>query len=118
MTLDEVINCYKVFDGTLILVGDESKQIAEWLEELKCYKNDNDFSDYADRLYKIAFNSGYNKAIDNFTKILTSDELLNYDIAFVLETSSYGTESECTDMFVEYVNKIAEKLKVGGANDD
>ena len=42
------------------------EQLAEWLEELKCYKNDNDFSNYADRLHKIAFNSGYNKALDDF----------------------------------------------------
>lgn len=45
-------------------------QIAEWLEELKCYKNDNDFSEYADRLHKIAFNSGYNKAIDESIEIV------------------------------------------------
>ena len=38
------------------------------MEELKCYKNDNDFSDYADRLHKIAFNSGYNKALDDFIR--------------------------------------------------
>ena len=44
----------------------EHEQLADWLEELKCYKNDNDFSDYADRLHKIAFNSGYNKALDDF----------------------------------------------------
>ena len=46
--------------------AEEHEQLAEWLEELKCYKNDNDFSDYADILHKIAFNSGYNKALYDF----------------------------------------------------
>ena len=53
----------------------EHEQLAEWLTELKCYKNDNDFSDYADRLHKIAFNSGYNKALDDFVNACKSNTL-------------------------------------------
>ena len=58
--------CADYYSKPCIECAEEHEQLAEWLEELKCYRNDNDFSDYADRLHKIAFNSGYNKALDDF----------------------------------------------------
>ena len=76
----------------------ENEQLAEWLEELKCYKNDNDFSDYAERLHKIAFNSGYNKAIEDFA------EKMKYE---------YGS-----DEIHETIDDIAEQLKAGGENEN
>ena len=62
------INALETADISLSFIKEywEHRQVKEYLEELKCYKNDNDFSDYADRLHKIAFNSGYNKALDDF----------------------------------------------------
>ena len=39
--------------------------VAECMEEYKCYKNNNDFSEYADKLYKVAYNKAINKAIYN-----------------------------------------------------
>ena len=81
----------------------EHEQLAEWLEELKCYKNDNDFSDYADRLHKIAFNSGYNKAIDDFMRSIR-------DIVFDYYTN---------EAYIKYNDLLmkAEQLKVGGENE-
>ena len=76
------------------------EQLAEWLEELKCYKNDNDFSDYADRLHKIAFNSGYNKALDDFAEKIKS----NYRLGYV-------------GYLDKIVDEIAEQLKVGEQNE-
>lgn len=72
-----------------IKCAEEHEQLAEWLEELKCYRNNNDFSEYADRLYKVA----YNKAIDDFAdKICT-----------------YGTYDDWGNVID--VLEIAEKLK-------
>ena len=79
----------------------EHEQRAEWLEELKCYKNDNDFSDYADRLHKIAFNSGYNKAIDDF-------------VNFANTMPTVEVDGEIRPMWLE---EMAEQLKVGGDNE-
>ena len=76
----------------------ECEQLAGWLEELKCYKNDNDFSGYADRLHKIAFNSGYNKALDDFVNTVKA-------------TFPHDNIAICnTDV-------IAKKLKAGGENE-
>ena len=78
--------------------AEEHEQLAEWLEELKCYKNDNDFSCYADRLHKIAFNSGYNKALDDFVNTVKA-------------TFPHDNIAICnTDV-------IAKKLKAGGENE-
>ena len=86
--------------------AEEHEQLAEWLEELKCYKNDNDFSDYADRLHKIAFNSGYNKSID---------DLLEYanEMAIEVDTGTYTMKA----IRIGLLKKIAEKLKEGGKNE-
>ena len=85
--------------------AEEHEQLAEWLEELKCYKNDNDFSDYADRLHKIAFNSGYNKAIDDF-----AGRLIRYvDCGHLCSP----TEMRWSDLtVVEMVKKLAKQLEV------
>lgn len=77
----------------------ECEQLAEWLEELKCYKNDNDFSDYADRLHKIAFNSGYNNALDDFVNTVKA-------------TFPHDNIAICN------TEVIAEQLKAGGENDN
>ena len=70
------------------------EQLAEWLEELKCYKNDNDFSGYADRLHKIAFNSGYNKALDDFVNACKED----------ISCQTFG-------LHINGIERIAEQLK-------
>ena len=66
--------------------AEDHEQLAEWLEELKCYKNDNDFSDYADRLHKIAFNSGYNKSIDDLLEDAN-------EMAIEVDTGTYTMKS-------------------------
>ena len=86
-------------------VEEHHEQLVEWLEELKCYKNDNDFSGYADRLHKIAFNSGYNKAIDDF-----AGRLIRYvDCGHLCSP----TEMRWSDLtVVEMVKKLAKQLEV------
>ena len=78
--------------------SEEHEQIAEWLEELKCYKNDNDFSDYADRLHKIAFNSGYNKALDDFVNTVKAtfphDNIAICNTEVIAEQLKEGEQNE------------------------
>ena len=78
--------------------AEEHEQLAEWLEELKCYKNDNDFSDYADRLHKIAFNSGYNKALDDFVNTVKAtfphDNIAICNTEVIAEQLKAGIENE------------------------
>ena len=81
-------------------------QCVEWLEELKCYKNDNDFSDYADRLHKTSFNSGYNKAIDDFV-----EKLIRYVDCGHLCSPTEVTWSDLS--VVEMIKELAEQLKAG-----
>ena len=101
MTLDEAINILKSDNDYNKSIGCDTsyeEQLAEWLEELKCYKNDNDFSGYADRLHKIAFNSGYNKALDDF-------------VDTVKATFPHDNIAICN------TEVIAEQLKAGGENE-
>ena len=93
---DAIKEAYERFENC----AKEHEHLAEWLEELKCYKNDNDFSDYADRLHKIAFNSGYNKALDDFAEKIKS----NYRLGYV-------------GYLDKIVDEIAEQLKVGEQNE-
>ena len=80
----------------------EHEQLAEWLEELKCYKNDNDFSDYADRLHKIAFNSGYNKAIYDLLEDAN-------EMAIEVDIGTYTMKA----IGIGLLEQIAEQLKAG-----
>ena len=84
----------------------ECEQLAEWLEELKCYKNDNDFSEYADRLHKIAFNSGYNKAIDDLLEDAN-------ELSIEVDAGTYTMKA----IGIGLLKNIAEKLKEGGKNE-
>ena len=103
---DAIKEVYERFENC----AKEHEQLAEWLEELKCYKNDNDFSDYADRLHKIAFNSGYNKAIDDF-----AERIIRYvDCGHLCSP----TEIRWSDLsVVEMIKELAEQLKVGEQNE-
>ena len=83
--------------------AEEHKQIAEWLEELKKYKEKPE-----GYLWDEAVQQGYNKAIDDFVKSfknLIEDELLNPILM-----------SECKKLGVwkNYdFEKMAEQLKAG-----
>ena len=99
---DAIKEVYERFEN----YAKEHEQLAEWLTELKCYKNDNDFSDYADRLHKIAFNSGYNKAIDDLLEDAN-------EMAIEVDTGTYTMKA----IGIGLLKKIAEKLKEGGKNE-
>ena len=109
LSIDEAINILKSDNDYNKSIGCDTsyeEQLAEWLEELKCYKNDNDFSGYADRLHKIAFNSGYNKALDDFV-----DKIIRYVDCGHLCSPTEVTWSDLS--VVEMIKELAEQLKEG-----
>ena len=91
------------------------KQIAEWLEELKDYRDKNkmvvrvevenvdSIKDKIDELSKYA-GIQYNKAIDDFSNVLKE----NYDyLPQILSQEAFGL----------YIDEYAEQLKAGGKNE-
>ena len=83
----------------------ESKQLAEWLEELKKRRNE-DYGYLAD----IHQNIGYRKAIDDFAERLK--EMANNS------STKYIRLSEKETITTYGVEQIAEQLKAGGENDN
>ena len=134
MTIDEAIAKYKEITNTdencpahcnisCDKCVQESEQLAEWLEELKDYRNKNkivvrvdvenmdSIKDKIEELSKYA-ESQYNKAIDDFEKALQEKiekDLANPDLA--LECKKCG-------IWKNYdIKEIAEQLKAGVTND-
>ena len=134
MTIDEAIAKYKEITNTdencpahcnisCDKCVQESEQLAEWLEELKDYRNKNkivvrvdvenmdSIKDKIEELSKYA-ESQYNKAIDDFVKALQEKiekDLANPDLA--LECKKCG-------IWKNYdIKEIAEQLKAGVTND-
>ena len=134
MTIDETIAKYKEITNTdancpaycnisCDKCVQESEQLAEWLEELKDYRNKNkivvrvdvenmdSIKDKIEELSKYA-ESQYNKAIDDFVKALQEKiekDLANPDLA--LECKKCG-------IWKNYdIKEIAEQLKAGVTND-
>ena len=76
----------------------ESEQLAEWLEELKIYQQH-------EIICNKGYNAGYNKAIDDFVKLVHKHD---WNIRNINENSFiYGA-----------IDTLAEQLKAGGENDN
>ena len=88
-----------------IKVAEEHEQLANWLEELKAYKQNTDICPICDTYCSYLadeFENGYNKAIDDFIK--TCDKKCGFYT---------GMNKQLTrDILLE----IAEQLKVGVRN--
>ena len=124
LSIDEAVVLLK-FNNKHIsdLKNDDLQQIAEWLEELKNYRDKNkmvvrvdvenmdSIKDKIEELSKYA-ESQYNKAIDDFVKALQEKiekDLANPDLA--LECKKCG-------IWKNYdIKEIAERLKAGVTND-
>ena len=123
MTIDEAIEKFKLIANSdapcprycmlpCDKCVDESKQLAEWLEELKDYRdknkmvvridcaNSDEFKDMAVKLAK----EQYNKAVDDFVKLAKEH---NWNIRNRNENEFiYGA-----------IDRLAEQLKEGGENE-
>lgn len=77
--------------------AEEHEQLAEWLEELKIYQQH-------EIICNKSYNAGYNKAIDDFVKLVHKHD---WNIRNINENSFiYGA-----------IDTLAEQLKAGGENE-
>ena len=108
MTIDEAISKYKEITNTdancpahcnisCDKCVQESRQLVEWLEELKIYQQH-------EIICNKGYNAGYNKAIDDFVKLVHKHD---WNIRNINENSFiYGA-----------IDTLAEQLKAGGENE-
>ena len=76
MTLDEVIESLKYDIEIDMYIRDIAPQLAEWLEQLKAYKQNTDICPMCDTYCSYLadeFKDGYNKAIDDFMEKIDDD---------------------------------------------
>lgn len=78
----------------------ECKQVLEWLEELKMYRE-------AERTLDNAYNNGYNKAIDDFSNEIDK-YIERYDGTIYDEAYYTNVKSDFEDL-----KKICNQLKAG-----
>ena len=107
MTIDEaIIHAREVasrkFDDRVhcIRCAEEHEQLAEWLEELKAYREIGTVEECKESVLDIE--KAYNKAIDDFVKFAKTMPTVEEE------------DGEIRPMWLE---EMAEKLKAGGEND-
>ena len=97
--------CADYYSKPCIECAEEHEQLAEWLEELKMLR---ELKEEHRKIGNIeGFNKGYNKAIDDFKKMLTIEKIKEY-----AESDGFINLNNCSLMIFD----IAEKLKVGCKN--
>ena len=134
LSIDEAIEKYKEITNTKAICPghcniscdkclQESKQIAEWLEELKDYQDKNkmvvrvdvenmdSIKDKIEELSKYA-ESQYNKAIDDFAEKLKSECREHY-----IDCDPYFGGITDSILYEDDIEEIAEQLKAGGENE-
>ena len=110
----------------------ESRQIAEWLEELKMYKSlaprelvaekqKNDRAMEYSKGFDYGFKIGYNKAVDDFVENISLEISGSLIWGMIADCFKYKNMNDTSDKIVDYVintaNEIAEQLKAGITND-
>lgn len=88
-----------------LLCAEEHEQLAEWLELLKWYEQGmEDIPCESGVLPKDVYWAGYNKAIDDFKKMMTIEKIKEY-----AESDGFINLNNCSLMIFD----IAEQLKEG-----
>ena len=85
--------CADYYSNPCIECAEEHEQLAEWLEELKAYKENQH------RSLRHMYEKGYNKALDDFVKFANTMPTVETD------------DGEIRPMWLE---EMAEQLKAGG----
>ena len=119
MTIDEAIAKYK----EIAITGEncpahckiscdkcvqESKQLAEWLEDYKRIK----------MLIPIeqALKNEYNKAIDDFSTDIINK--INFEHKWLFDCKSNNADTDIAfSALITFINELAEQLKAGGVNE-
>ena len=136
MSIDEAIEKFKFIENSdtpcpryCILPCDkwvdESKQLAEWLEELKDYRDKNKMvvridcansEEFKNITVKLA-KEQYNKAIDDFAENISLEISESLIWGMIADCFKYKNLNDTSDKIVDYVintaNEIAEQLKGG-----
>ena len=122
MTIDEAISEFKerVEDSkkiselgmkSYIPKAKEEEQLAEWLEELKAYRQYIDLTEIPEQ-YKLGFQDGIiagnNKAIDDFAENIRLYYSLKQEMGYVATTY---------EDLINYIFDLAEQLKAGEQNE-
>ena len=142
MTIDEAIAKYKEITNTdancpahcnisCDKCVQESEQLAEWLEELKDYRDKNkmvvridvenmdSIKDKVNELSKYA-ESQYSKAIDDFVENISLKISESIIWGMIADCFKYQNMNDTSDKIVDYVintaNEIAEQLKAGASD--
>ena len=116
MTLDEAIAKYnKLANNERTCYPEEARQLAEWLEELKKYREIGTVEEWKNSVLKIL--EAYNKAVDDFeTKLIAhlSDWKLS-EAPFNDDETDRTREIICETIenAIGAVDEIAEQLKGG-----
>lgn len=101
-------------EKTCIACAEEHEQLAEWLEELKAYRENS--NGYNKEDIELNRNAMYNKAIDDFAQKLHAkcDGMINNkwnsNVAPVSWAEAYAD-------FKDDIDEITEQLKGGGENE-
>lgn len=123
MTLDEAIEQFK-YDAECNRVdldlsyAEDNEQIAEWLEELKTYKEIGTVEECRNNVLDIL--KAYNKAIDDFANGIS--EHLGVENATKYGNKNAEQQRISYDTLMKYeiadaIDDIAEQLKAGVTND-
>lgn len=109
-----------------IIEREEHEQLAEWLEELKIFRENKGLfeadllREEADKTEK-SFYCGYNKAIDDFVNKISLEISESIIWGMIADCFKYKNMNYTSDKIVDYVidtaNEIVEQLKAGG-NDE
>ena len=121
MTIDEAIAKYKEITNTdancpahcnisCDKCVQESKQLAEWLEELKAYRENS--NGYNKEDIELNRNAMYNKAIDDFAEKLKSECREHY-----IDCDPYFGGITDSILYEDDIEEIAEQLKAGEQNE-
>lgn len=101
--LEKLQEDFPMIEG--IMDNNLHEQLAEWLEELKIYKECN--------ISKANFSMGYNKAIDDFAEALKKYYQC-YDIDLCLQDNDHFSYTDSFLALESYIDEIAQQLKAGG----
>ena len=133
MTIDEAIAKYKkLANNDRTCYPEEAQQLAEWLEELKDYRDKNkmvvrvdvenmgSIKDKIEELSKYAERQ-YDKAIDDFVENISLEISESIIWGTLVNSHKDNSFNDTSDKIVDYVintaNEIAEQLKVGEQNE-
>ena len=117
--------CADYYSKPCIECAEEHEQLAEWLEELKDYRDKNKMvvridcansDEFKDMVVKLA-KEQYNKAIDDFSTDIINK--INFEHKWLFDCKSNNADTDIAfSALITFINELAEQLKAGGENEN